>query len=181
MGTWLNSDGLYIKYGPEEAEVNIGGEYRTASVGLHEVEFSLGYTEFDSATPSIPHTADGLGIIIPKGAKIKNIEFITTTAFTSSGTVGSSTLSVGFKKASDRSTELDHDALTTSSATATVLKLTTVGASVVVDGAATGAGAYLTSQTTMSENGIVVLCNTAHASHPHTAGAVKIIIRYFFP
>jgi len=178
MGTWTNSDGLYIRYGADEAEVAVGGQLRTEG-SLHEIEAVLPYTDFDSATPSLPHSTDSLGVVIPEGARIEEIETVVETAFTSSGTIGSSTFSVGLKKASDRSTELDHDGLTTASATGTVLGLATVGTKTVTRVGSTGAGALL--GTTLAENGVLVVANTAHASHPHTAGKVRVRIRYFFP
>lgn len=178
MGTWTNADGLYIRYGSDEAEVATGGQYSTDGA-LHEVEVQLPYTDFDSATPSLPHSTDSFGVVLPKGARIEEIETVVTSAFTSSGTIGSSTLSIGLKKASDRSTELDHDGLTTASATGTALGLATVGTKTVIRVGSTGAGALL--GTTLAENGVLVLANTAHGSHPHTAGAVRIRIRYFFP
>lgn len=178
MGTWTNADGLYIRYGADEAEVAKGGQYNTDG-SLQEVEVQLAYTDFDSATPSLPHSTDSFGTVLPKGARIEEIETVVTTAFTSSGTIGSSTLSIGLKKASDRSTELDHDGFTTASATGTVLGLATVGSKITTKVGSTGAGALLGK--TLAENGVLVLANTAHASHPHTAGAVRIRIRYYFP
>lgn len=178
MGTWTNSDGLYIRYGLDEGEAAVGGQYNTNG-SLHEVEVVLPYTDFDSATPSLPHSTDSFGTMLPKGARIEEIETVVETAFTSSGTIGSSTFSVGLKKASDRSTELDHDGLTTASATGTALGLATVGTKTIVKVGSTGAGALL--GTTLAENGVLVFANTAHASHPHTAGKVRVRIRYFFP
>lgn len=178
MGTWTNSDGLYIRYGLDEGEAAVGGQYKKDG-SLQEVEVVLPYTDFDSATPSLPHSTDSFGTMLPKGARIEEIETVVETAFTSSGTIGSSTFSVGLKKASDRSTELDHDGLTTASATGTALGLATVGTKTTVKVGSTGAGALL--GTTLSENGVLVFANTAHASHPHTAGKVRVRIRYFFP
>lgn len=178
MGTWSNADGLYIRFGEDEAEVAKGGQLSTDG-SLHEVEVVLPYTDFDSATYSLPHSTDSFGVMLPKGARIEEIETVVQTAFTSSGTIGSSTLGIGLKKASDRSTELDHDGFTTASATGTVLGLATVGTKTVVRPGSTGAGALL--GTTLAENGVLVLANTLHATHPHTAGAIRIRIRYYFP
>lgn len=178
MGTWTNSDGLYIRYGADEAELAVGGNYNVDG-SLQEIEVVLPYTDFDSATASLPHSTDSFGVVVPKGARIEEIETVVETAFTSSGTIGSSTLAMGLKKASDRSTELDHDGFTTASATGTVLGLATVGTKVVTRVGSTGAGALL--GTTLSEKGVLVLANTAHATHPHTAGKIRIRIRYFFP
>jgi hypothetical protein len=179
MGTWTNADGLYIRYGADEADVASGGQYSTDG-SLHEVEVQLAYTDFDSATYAMPHSsADAFGVVLPKGARVEEIETVVTTAFTSSGTIGTSTLGIGLKKASDRSTELDHDGFTTASFTGTEAGLATVGTKKVIRVGSTGAGVLL--GTTLAENGVLVLSNTLHASHPHTAGAIRIRIRYYFP
>lgn len=178
MGTWLNSDGLYIRYGAEEADSAKGGQ-KPSDNGVHEVEFDLVYTDFDSATASLPHSSGSFGVVIPKGARIEEVETVVTTAFTSSGTIGSSTFVLGLKKASDRSTELDHDGFLTSSATGTALGLATVGSKTTVKVGGTGAGALL--GTSLAENGVIAVANSAHASHPHTAGAIKVRVRYFYP
>lgn len=176
MGTWTNSDGLYIRYGDDEAEVAKGGQLNTFGP-LHEVEVVLPWTDFDSATPSLPHSSDSFGVVIPKNARIEEIETVVQSAFTSSGTIGSSTFVVGLKKA-DRSTELDHDGLTAAAATGTVLGLGTVGTKTVIRVGSTGAGALL--GTTLAENGVLVFSNSAHGSHPHTAGTIVVRVRYRF-
>jgi hypothetical protein len=178
MGTWTNNDGLFIRYGDDEAEVAKGGQLSTDG-SLHEVEAILPWTDFDSATPLLPHSTDSFGVVLPKGARIEEIETVVHAAFTSSGTIGSSTLVLGLKKGSDRSTELDHDGFTTTSATGTALGLATVGTKTVIRVGSTGAGALL--GTTLAENGVLVASNSAHGSHPHTAGTVVIRIRYRFP
>lgn len=177
MGTWSNGDGLYIRYGSDEAEIAKGGQLSTDG-SLHEVEFVLPYTDFDSATASLPHSTDSFGIVIPKNARIEEVETVVDTAFTSSGTIGSSTFVVGLKKASDRSTELDHDGLLAAAATGTVLGLATAGTKTVVRVGSTGAGALL--GTTLAENGVIVVSNSAHGSHPHTAGQIAVRVRYRF-
>jgi hypothetical protein len=178
MGTWMNNDGLYIRYGDDEAEVAKGGQYSTDG-SLHEVEAVLPYTDFDSATPLLPHSSDSFGVVIPKGARIEEIETVVQAAFTSSGTIGSSTLLLGLKKGSDRSTELDHDGFTTTAATGTALGLATAGVKTTIKVGSTGAGALI--GTTLAENGVLVASNSAHATHPHTAGTVVVRIRYRFP
>ena len=177
MGTWLNSDGLYIRFGADEADNAIGGVKNNLD-GEHEAEFELTFTDFNSATPTLPRT-DSFGLVIPKGARIEEVETIVQTAFTSSGTVGSATVVLGLKLASDRSTELDHDGLTTASATGTVLGIGTVGTKTVTRIGSTGAGALI--GTSLANNGVIVASNSAHASHPLTAGVLKVRVRYFYP
>lgn len=177
MGTWLNSDGLYIRYGADEADNAIGG-VKNNTDGEHEAEFELTFTDFNSATPTLPRT-DSFGLVIPKGARIEEVETIVQTAFTSSGTVGSATVVLGLKQASDRSTELDHDGFTTSSFLGSTGGIATVGSKTVTRVGSTGAGALL--GTTLANNGVLVASNSAHATHPLTAGVLKVRVRYFYP
>ena len=176
--TWMNNDGLYVRYGVNEAEPAIGGLKKLYD-GKHEVEFELPYSDFNSATAILPRSTDSFGLVIPKGARIEELETIVQTAFTSSGTVGSATIVFGLKKASDRSTELDHDGFTTSSFLGSTGGIATVGTKTVTRVGSTGAGALL--GTTISENGVFVAANSAHVTHPLTAGVLKVRIKYFYP
>lgn len=178
MGASVNADGLFVRYGASEAVSTKGGSKPLKS-GNHEVEFDLSYADLLSATNSIPSSSDVFGVVIPKGARVEEVETVVTTAFTSSGTIGSATFVLGLKKSSDRTTELDHDGLLTSSATGTALGLATVGSKTTVKVGGTGAGALVGATT--SENGVIVVANSAHASHPYTAGALKVRVRFFYP
>lgn len=173
--SWMNSDGLYVKFGTEEGAAALGGEVSTTE--RHMIEFVINYTEVLSATAAIIDGGSGTGargVIIPKGARLEGMEVVVETAFTSSGTIGSSTLVMGTKKASDRSTELDHDGLTTTSFVAGVLDA--VGERTYVTVGVTGAGDDW--GTTLAEDGVLVAANSAHASHPYTAGKARIRLYY---
>jgi len=176
MGTWLNSDGLYIKYGADESEVAKGGQYSTDG-SLHEVEATLLWSDFASATAVLPINSSSYGIVIPKGARIEEVETVVETAFVNDGTVGTSTFVVGFNKA-DRTTALDVDGLLTSSATGTELGLATAGTKKTITVGSTGAGTLIGES--LSENGVMVFANGGHASHPNTAGSINIRVRYRF-
>lgn len=79
MGTWTNSDGLYIKYGPDEVTATKGGEYMTGGVaGEHVIELDIDYTMLGTAAAVL---ADN--VVIPKNAFIDRVEIITTTAWDS--------------------------------------------------------------------------------------------------
>lgn len=177
MASSVNADGLFVRYGSSEATVAKGGSKPLIN-GAHEVEFDLSYSDIQSATAGIPGS-DAFGVVLPKGARIEEVETVVTTAFTSSGTIGSSTLVLGLKSAADRSTDLSTTALTTTSATGTVLGLATVGTKVTTKIGSTGAGAYI--GTTLAANGVVAVANSAHSTNPFTAGAVKVRVRYFYP
>lgn len=181
MGTWLNSDGLHVKFGVDEGDLARGGELKT--FGQERViQAAVKYTDALSATYSIVGSAvaadDGtFGIFVPKGFRIKAIEIVTKTAFTSSGTIGSSVLSLGLKRSSDRSTELDHDGFTTTSFVGSALDA--AGERSYVTIGSTGAGALI--GTTLAYNGLLCVANTAHASHPFTAGEVQVNIIGYDP
>jgi len=181
MAGWMNSDGLYVKFGGDEADLIKGG-HMIDGANKHQLEVIVDYTDLLSATAAVlgsaSVTTDGtFGITMPKGARILAVETIVETAFTSSGTIGSATFVFGLKKASDRSTELDHDGFLTSSATGTALGLATVGSRVYTGNSSPG-GALI--GTTLAENGVISVSNSAHASHPYTAGKLRIRLYYFF-
>lgn len=172
MGTWLNDDGLFIRYGSEEAANARGGEISMPN--QHVVEFDIDYTDALSATAAILGRADGsYGVKVSEGARIEEVEIVVLTAFTSSGTIGSATLEIGLKKVSDE-TDLDADAFTTTSFVGS--SLDAVGEKTVIRVGSTGAGSAL--GTTLSESGLVAVRNSAHASHPFTAGKARVRVVY---
>jgi hypothetical protein len=170
--SWMNGDGLFVKFGREEGVPAPGGEFAIPDRGRHVIEFTIDYTQVLSATTAILDATGGagsFGVLIPQGFIPELLDITALVAFTSSGTIGSSTLVIGTKKASDRSTELDHDGLTTASFVASVLDATAENTLVKVG--VTGAGddygvAY-------TENGVITVANSAHASHPYTAGVAR--------
>lgn len=177
--SWQNSDGLYVKFGLEEAAAAVGGQ--PVRLGdIQEYIAVISNTEARSATYAIVDggSAPGpQGIVIPEGLRITEVEIFTQTAFTSSGTIGSATFSLGLKKRSDRSTELDHDGLTTASFVGSAIDA--AGETSVVRIGSTGVGALV--GTTLSEDGVLVVANTAHGSHPFTAGVARVTIRGYYP
>lgn len=179
--SWLNSDGLYIKYGTEESAVARGGEVINESLDS-VIEFTIDYKDLLSATPTLLGQASGteqgsVGIVIPAGLFIREVETIAVTAFTSSGTIGSSTLQIGLVRATDRSTVMSNTALTTASFVGS--SIDAAGEDTVLRVGSTGAGAYI--GTTIANDGLVVVANTAHATHPYTAGKLRVRVRGFYP
>jgi hypothetical protein len=174
----MNSDGLHVKFGAEEAAHGRGGEFAALDNGRHVIEFTIDWKDALSATNAIlgsaatvayPQTGSK-GVVIPEGFIPEFLEVTPVVAFTSSGTIGSATLVIGSKKLSDRSTEFDHDGLATTSFAASVLDATAEGPTVIKVGT-TGAGddygvAY-------TENVVISCSNSQHGSHPYTAGVAK--------
>lgn len=178
MATWMNTDGLFVKLGTSEADVAIGGHYEIDG-GRLMAEAIIDYTELLSATSAIVGSIGkpgSFGLVMPKGARIEAVETIANTAFTSSGTIGSATLELGLKKASDRSTALDHAGFLTTSFVGSSFDV--VGERNYIVPGSTGAGALI--GTDLSENGVLCARNSQHASHPYTAGQLKVRIYYFF-
>ncbi len=179
MTKWTNGDGLVVKFGSDEADKVLGGEVKSFG-DIHVTQFDINWDDLLSATYSVLGSVgaaqDGAyGIMVPKGARIKAIECVATAAFTSSGTIGSATLGIGLKKWSDLSTELDHDGFTTASFVGGVFDA--VGERTYVTVGVTGAGALI--GTSLSENGVICVANTAHASHPYTAGKLRCRLEWF--
>lgn len=175
--TWLNGDGLFVKFGKEEGATNRGGAISKSDKNV--IEFDLVYTDATSATPAIVAGSGGSqGVIVPKNVRIEAVEILVTTPFTSSGTIGTSTLVLGLDRSTDRTTDLDADAFTTTSFVGGALDA--AGERTYLVPGVTGAGSAI-GGTITTFNGVVVASNSQHASHPFTAGAAKVRIFYFTP
>ncbi len=158
---WYNSDGLYVKFGTEEATVGKVGMHKMAGP-QHMVEVFV---------PDMTALATGATIwdyntVIPKNARIEKIEVITQTAVTSGG---SATLNVGLIR-TDITTELDYDGFVAALA---IASFNAVGETVSITAGATSAGALL--GTTLSNNGYITIDYDTAA---FTAGAIRIRIYY---
>ena len=178
--SWINGDGLYVKFGTEEAVTHRGGSVKNVD-GRYEFQFIVDWKDLLSATDTILGSASGVqtgsfGVLIPKGLHIEELEIVATTAFTSSGTIGSSTLSMGFIR-EDRSTTYDVDGLLTTSFVAGVLDA--AGEKTVIRIGSTGCGALV--GTVLANDGLIMVANSAHSSHPYTAGRANVVVRGFYP
>lgn len=179
--SWTNADGLYVKFNNEEGAVARGG-MRTNPDGIHVVEFVVDYTDALSATASILGSASGTttgsyGVMVPKGYWIEELQLITEDAFTSSGTIDTSTLVLGFI-GDDRSTTYDVDGLTTASFVADGT-LDAAGLKTVLRVGSTGAGTLIGEE--LANDGVIVVANSAHATDPYTAGSVRVRVICYKP
>lgn len=125
MSTWVNDDGLLVKFGTTEATVAKAGETRPFGAG-HLVEFDVLYSDL-AAFGTEKILADT--VTIPEDALLEKVEFYVETAF--AGT--NATLSFGLID-QDRTTEIDADGI---DATIAVGSLTD-GATITCDGALIG-------------------------------------------
>jgi hypothetical protein len=163
MGTWTNSDGLYIKFGTDEATVGKGGEYRT-NTSLREVELEI--TLSGLTTTGVVQSDT---VSIPNGYRIEEVEVFTETAATSGG---AATLDIGLID-QDRSTSFDDDGLVAAMA---LTAIDTAGEKSVLRVGSTGVGALV--GTTLSNTGLIVASyNTA----AFTAGKVVVRVRFYKP
>jgi hypothetical protein len=174
--SWTNADGLYVKFGSEEAIVARGGEQQSFD-GRHIIEFYIDYTDALSATAAVLGDASGnttgagaFGVVIPKNLLIEEVQVYAETAFTSSGTVGSADLTFGTVRATDRSTAIDVDGLSTIAGSV----IDALGETTVLRKGGTGAGALIGTNASATYDGVIVVANTAHASHPFTAGRARV-------
>jgi hypothetical protein len=175
--TWLNSDGLFVKFGKEEGATNRGGAISKSDKNM--IEFYIEYTDALSATPAILANSGGSqGVIVPKNVTIEAVETLVVTPFTSSGTIGTATLVIGLDRSTDRSTDLDADAFTTTAFVGSLFDA--AGERQYLVPGSTGAGSAI-GGTITTYNGVVVVSNSQHASHPFTAGKLKVRVFYFTP
>lgn len=166
MGTWLNNDGLYIKYGTDlGTSGSAAGEYKTfGPTRMIEVEIELSEL---TATETILNDVTWL----PANCQIENVEVITEVA-AATGTA----IDVGFIRR-DRTTEEDYDGLLAAFPTA---QMNAVGEhsrffeTHTVPASLTGTGA-LVGQTLVNDSFISASRTDATA---FTAGRVKVRIHF---
>jgi len=171
MGTWLNNDGLYIKFGTDETTVVDGGEYSTLG-SLHEVELEIDLDDLSTSTNTFLSDT----VTLPSGARIEKVVIVVETAATSGG---SATLDIGLID-QDRSTSFDDDGLVAALALA---EMSDAGAVIeFVNGAdstpagESGDGALV--GTTLSNTGLIIAsANTA----VFTGGHLKVRIYWYNP
>lgn len=159
MGTWLNSDGLYLRFGTDEdtntvtaGEFNVVGENRVTEI------------VFDYADLAATGTATILAntVAIPAGARIEKANLYVETAFASAG---SATLTIGTID-QDRSTVIDADGIDAAIAVAAL----TAGATIACDGAQVG--------TTLANTALITATEGTAA---FTAGKGVLRIFWYIP
>ena len=166
---WMNNDGLYIKFGTNEATPAQAGEYRfDGPERCIELELTLALL-----TPITTNYFPSDTVVVPSGSRITRCELFVETAATSAG---SPTLDIGLIRL-DRTTGFDDDgfiaavAMTALDTAGTNILYTPTADSVPAGG--TGFGALI--GTTLANPGyIVASTNTA----VFTAG--KVIFRVFY-
>lgn len=169
MGTWKNSDNLFVKLGVSEAASQdttkgAAGEYKDGVGGARITEVVLDLTDLNTSTSIIINDV----AFLPDNARIEEVELVTTTAATSGG---AATLDVGLIKNADRSTAIDEDGLIAAAAIAT---FNAAGERLNLVVGSTGAGAMI--GTTNTFPGLLV---AKAGTATFTAGVVRIRVKWF--
>lgn len=158
---WYNSDGLYVKFGTEEATAGKAGAYRTAGP-QQMIELTIS----DLTALTTTGVIQDYNVVVPKNARIEKVEVITTTDATSGG---SATLDIGLIR-TDTSTAYDDDGLVAALALAS---FNSAGETVALTVGSTSAGNLI--GTTLANNGYLV---ASYNTDSFTAGAIKVRVYY---
>lgn len=162
MGSWNNSDGLYIKYGTDKATAAKSGDF-LAYGDLRCIELKIG--DLTALTSSAVIMEDNL--FVPTNCIIEEVQVISDTAATSGG---SATLNIGLIQ-DDRSTNISDTALVAA------LALTAIdgtGEKTTLVLGSTGAGTKI--GTTIGSNRGYITAKYGTAAF--TAGAVTVRVYY---
>lgn len=141
MTAWVNSDGLVVQFGTDEAVLAKAGEYPDVVGSSRVVEVKVTATGL-AATPTLLDEY----VSIPKNARIEKVEVVTETAVTSGG---SAVLNFGLR-ALDRTTAIDEDGIV---AALPIASFNAVGETVLLTAGVTYGGALL--GTTISQAGLL--------------------------
>lgn len=160
-GSWRNSDGLIVYFGPKEGTSGQGGEYVTEGA-RRNIEVIVDMTTLTTTAQYLDQHFE-----VPKGAFIEYVETETLVAATSSG---SGTFSVGLKQ-SDQSTNISDTALVNASTTSAI---TAAGTRQILNIGVTGVGASV--GTALAANGLI----TSKVSAVYQAGRVLVRVYYSF-
>lgn len=162
MGTWLNSDGLYIKYGTDEGTVGVGGQFMAPKDGTDLViEADLTLTSLVTSG----YTIQSDHIRFPQDFRVKAVELYVETAATSGG---AATLDIGLIRA-DRSTEHDNNGLVAALA---LTSIDAAGELVTLNVGSTGAGALIGTTLASTAKGAYLVAKVG--TSVYTAGALKV-------
>jgi hypothetical protein len=164
MGTWLNDDGLYIKYGPTSFESTAkGGEFATSLEGQNVVEMTVTLTDLADANAILNDQ-----VKLPENALITQVTIVPTVLATSGG---SAVLDIGVID-TDRSSNGDDDALV---AALPLASMDTVGETTILRQGDTYHGALVGAELTTSDG---VYLTFGYDTAAFTAGVIKVRVFY---
>jgi hypothetical protein len=160
MGTWLNNDGLFIKYSDDAGKAKTIGEYQWMEGNTHVIEAIFNWNDINGTTRTI--LSDTL--VIPKTCFLLSAQLITEVPFTSGGV---SPVDIGLVD-SDRTTEYDFDGI---DAAVPKTSMDAANETVTCDGALIG---------TRLTNNTPCLITMLVSTNAWTAGKGRLIIKYYF-
>jgi len=166
--TWLNPDGLYIKYGVTKTTPNLAGEYRNNGK-LREIELTISLSSLTEV-----EVVQSDQVFVPSGARLVEVEILTHTA-AATGTA----IDLGLVR-TDRTTAIDADGLLIAFVTAsmgTAGETSVIRRDVTIPTGLAGTGALL--GTTTSNVGYITASRTDATAF--TAGLITVRIRYYMP
>jgi hypothetical protein len=155
--SWMNKDGLFIKYGNELAVPTTGGDYRMPGE-FREQEVTINLADLTTSATIVADTT-----FFPKGMFIEQVEVVADDA-----AAGGTSVSVGLVKL-DRTTALSTTAFV---AALPIASMNADGEKTILTGGATYAGAYVGA--TSAEPGYI----TALVAGTFTDGKIKVRIKY---
>lgn len=160
---WMDNTGLYQKYGTEQTETSTGGEYKTFAEA-REIEVKIDLRDLTEAETIINDN-----IFFPKHMVIQEVEIYVDEAAATGVAIDMGLIET------DRTTEIDYDAILKGVATATLTK----GAKVLLVKGSSNVGDYITNGTVTSKVGHITMSRTT--STAFTTGILRIRIRYTRP
>lgn len=158
MGTWMNPDGLFLKYGPTKTVPNTGGDYLSYGE-TREIEVNLDLTKNPAGSVINDVT------FVPKGVIIEQVELVADVE-----ALGGTSFSVGLI-GQDRST-VPSDGATGFASGVLLAAVDAVGEKVILNKGDSGAGNYVGTVTPVS--GYI----TSTVSGTFTKGLIKVRIKY---
>lgn len=164
MGTWTNNDGLFIRYGTDEATATKAGVHPTGVAGMQVAEVRITLTDLGTASAIMANTT-----VIPSGVRIHKVEVVNETAATSGG---SAVLNVGLVRL-DRTTAYDEDGLVAALALAS---FNAAGETAELYAGPAPSGALI--GTTLANPGLLV---ADYDTAAFTAGVILVRVYYYVP
>ncbi len=162
MTTWVNSDGLAVKFGLTQAEVADGGFSGCES---DEKELTVEINGADVPSTDAPVN---IGLAIPSGAQVIEAKLFVKTAFTSSTT--NAALDIGFMldDADGTYSTYDDDGIDVAVARSAL----TAGAQIASDGAKIG------TTITDATSGLPLVVSVGYQNGAFTAGEADLVVKY---
>jgi len=169
MGSWLNADSLFLKFGTDKTTANKGGEYRN-NEKYRTIEFLIDLTTLTETETPLSDTT-----FMPAGARIQDVVVTTQTV----GATGVA-IDLGLVR-TDRTTEIDFNGLL---AAFPVAQTSTAGERYIMQTEQTvpltGVGTGALVGATVGVNPGYITCSRTTAT-AFTAGVIHVQIHYYMP